>query len=109
MPELPPPPDADQNPQAIEVLRAWIIDSALHCVLQSDTFEEAGPWGEVLADVVEHLARAREQLDGSPPAETIRAIRDVFSQEVAALLKEASGAGAEPTAPPAIDSQPPAP
>jgi Domain of unknown function (DUF5076) len=86
MPELPPPPEAGANDQAFEILRAWIIRSSLHCTLQSDAFDEVEPWGEVLADVVDHLARAREQLDGTARADTIRRLRDVFNVEVDGML-----------------------
>jgi hypothetical protein len=92
--ELPAPPQAGQDPQAIELLRAWIIDSALQCVLQSDAFEEVDSWGEVLADLIYHIARAQRQ-QGADVAATVQRLREVIDEELRGLLAPAADESGE--------------
>jgi hypothetical protein len=94
--ELPAPPQADKDPHAVELLRAWIIDSALQCVLQSDAFEEVDSWGEVLADLIYHIARAQRQQQGTDVAEAVRRLRGVIDEELRGLLAP-SESGEAPT------------
>jgi hypothetical protein len=88
--ELPAPPQANQDPQAVELLRAWIIDSALQCVLQSDAFEAVDSWGEVLADLIYHIARAQGQQQGADVAATVQRLRGVIDEELRGLLAPAA-------------------
>jgi hypothetical protein len=80
--ELPTPPDAEHDPEAVELLRAWIVGQALHCSLQADAFPDPGAWGEVLADVVRHVAQAFQDQEGRDPADVVRGILAVFDAEV---------------------------
>ena len=41
-----------------EILRAWMVDQELHCSLGPTSFDNATPWGLVLADVAKHVANA---------------------------------------------------
>ncbi len=88
MNELPAPPDAAQDPEASEVLRAWVVDQALHCSLRPDTFTDAGTWGVLLAELVRHVAQGLQEEEGKDPAETIRLIRDQFEAELDAPDEE---------------------
>jgi hypothetical protein len=86
MNELPTPTEVAQDPGAVELLRAWVVGPALHCAVLPDAFEDPGSWGEVLADLVQHLARARLAADGTPSAETLLKIYQVFQEELRPLL-----------------------
>jgi hypothetical protein len=79
--ELPQPPDA-ADPEAAEVLRAWVVGEELHCSLRTDTFAEPSTWGLLLADVVRHVAEALRQNDGRDVADSVRAIRAAFDAEM---------------------------
>ena len=82
MNELPTPPDAASDPQSVELLRAWIVRETLQCSLQADVFPDVGAWGEVLADVVRHVANALQQQEGAPAAQTTQRILDVLAEEM---------------------------
>jgi hypothetical protein len=82
MNELPVPPDAAGDPASVELLRVWVVGETLQCALQADAFPEADAWGEVLADVVRHIARARREQEGGAEEETVRRILAVFDEEV---------------------------
>jgi hypothetical protein len=80
--ELPAPPDAAGDPEAVELLRAWIVGQTLQCSLQPDVFPDPAAWGAVLADVIRHVARAIQEQEGKPAAQTAAAILDALHQEV---------------------------
>lgn len=49
---------------AVEVLRAWVVDGALHVTFDPETFHhDVTEWGRLLSDVAQHVATAVE-LDG---------------------------------------------
>jgi Domain of unknown function (DUF5076) len=53
------PPDAASAEQAVELIRAWIIDSHLQVSLFPTVWKEnAQEWGTLLADVAHHIANA---------------------------------------------------
>jgi hypothetical protein len=81
MNELPAPPDAAQDPSAVEVARVWVVGQALHCALQTDAFDDPGSWGEVLADVARYAAQALADKEGHDPAQALARIRAVFEEE----------------------------
>jgi hypothetical protein len=81
MSDLPGPPEAAE-PSAQEVLRAWLIGDALYCSLNAGTFEDAGSWGVLLAEVARNVASALQEADGIDPAATLAAIRNLFNQEL---------------------------
>ena len=88
MNELPAPPDAAGDPASVELLRVWVVGETLQCTLQADAFPEVDAWGEVLADVVRHLARARREQEGGAEADTVRRILAVFDEEMRAPTAE---------------------
>jgi hypothetical protein len=81
MKELPTPPDAERDPEAAELLRAWVVNQELHCSLRVGAFPDPGTWGEVLADVVRHVAQAFQEQEGKDPADVVRVILEVFDAE----------------------------
>jgi hypothetical protein len=82
MNELPTPPDAAANADAMELLRAWVIGEALQCTLRTGAFEDAATWGLLLADVVRHVADALAEHEGCDRAKTMRLIRAAFDAEM---------------------------
>jgi hypothetical protein len=83
MSELAAPPDAAGDPDAMELLRAWLIGEALHCSLRADIFEDPASWGAVLADLARHLASAAQE-SGADPTATLQTILSSFVQELTA-------------------------
>ena len=79
------PPAAQRDPDAREMLRAWIAERGLHCTVhigmwegQKSTIREERAWGILLSDVVRHIANAMHERYGDPvertKAEVVRAI-----------------------------------
>jgi hypothetical protein len=81
MNELPVPPDAARDPDATELLRAWVVDQSLYCILHAGAFDDPATWGLLLADVIHHLGDALAQA-GHEPAQTIAVIRAALDREL---------------------------
>ena len=54
--EMPPPPAAQREPDAHEVLRAWIVNKGLQVSMQP-AFEDPSVWGLLLVDIARHAGR----------------------------------------------------
>lgn len=68
--------DADQ---AVEVLRAWVADGALHVIFDPETFRhDVSEWGRMLADVAQHVANAVEMDGQMTQREALSRIHDAF-------------------------------
>ncbi len=80
--ELVLPEEAETDPEAGELLRAWVVSGALHCSLKPTVWPDPGNWGILLADVARHVARAVQLHDGRLPTETIARIAHVFNCEI---------------------------
>lgn len=69
--------------QAMEVLRAWVADGALHVIFDPDTFrDEVSEWGRLLSDVVHHIANAVELEGQMTRADAMKAIEQAFSENL---------------------------
>lgn len=90
--ELDLPDGVVEAEDAIEVLRAWVADGALHVIFDPETFEDdVSEWGRLLADVAQHVANAVE-LDGQMSrAEALSRLADAFDRHVRADQLGASG------------------
>jgi hypothetical protein len=84
MSELTAPPDAAGDPNAVELLRAWLVGDTLQCSLRADVFEDPASWGAVLADLARHVASAVQQDSGADLEATLRLILEAFVQELTA-------------------------
>jgi len=73
------------------MLRAWVAEESLHCVIRVDAWQESGNWGILLADVARHVANATEELDGTPVQTTIERIRLLFDAEFENATDEPTG------------------
>ena len=64
---------------AVEVLRAWIADGALHVIFDPNTFaEDFREWGRLLSEVSHHLAQAAAMEGEMSEDEALTAIREGF-------------------------------
>jgi hypothetical protein len=76
------PPEVHDDPEAAEVVRAWIAHGDLHCTLKPTIWDDPGNWGILLADLARHVARAFQQHAGKPPDESLARIRAAFAAEM---------------------------
>jgi hypothetical protein len=83
--ELSVPSNLAVDPNAIEVLRTWLVNGELECTLNVGVFEDAETWGEVLADLARNVAEGLRDLGGAQgkdPKETLGRILNVFNDEL---------------------------
>ena len=78
--ELPLPPIANSNPEAVEVLRVWATPGQPTQVVLKTTWADAGAWGLMLADVARHAANAYAN-EGRNPADALARIRQLLDAE----------------------------
>ncbi|MBO4222644.1 MULTISPECIES: DUF5076 domain-containing protein [Bradyrhizobium] len=80
--EQPLPPDVMGRDDAIEVLRAFVVDGGLSIAFQR-AFEEPDMWGLMLVDIARHAARAYARESEYTEEEALARIIDMFQAEVA--------------------------
>jgi hypothetical protein len=80
--ELQIPPAAEDDPQAVEILRVWAARQEQHVSLSWDLWDDPAIWGMVLADLAGHVANAFQQERGLDRTETLAAIRELFNKEL---------------------------
>ncbi len=80
--EQPLPPDVMDRDDAIEVLRAFVVDGGLSIAFQR-AFEEPDTWGLMLVDIARHAARAYARESEYTEDEALARIIDMFQAEVA--------------------------
>jgi hypothetical protein len=82
--EMPIPPDAVGDPDALELFRAWLVKSApeghglqiaMNCGWSIPDCPPEAQWGMLLADLVQHVALHLYQEFGTDIAASVRAIR----------------------------------
>lgn len=78
--------------EAVEVLRAFIGDGALHVIFDPETFRhDVSEWGRLLSDVAHHVARAVAMDGQMAEAEALAAVRHAFERGVGSEPVTASG------------------
>src|ERR1700730_13778837 len=87
--EQPLPPDVIGRDDAIEVLRAFVVDGGLSIAF-ARAFEEPDMWGLLLVDVARHAARAYARESPYTDEEALRRIIDMFEAEIARPTDEGS-------------------
>ncbi|HEY4203745.1 MAG TPA: DUF5076 domain-containing protein [Xanthobacteraceae bacterium] len=80
--EQPLPPDVMGRDDAVEVLRAFVLDGGLSIAF-TRAFEEPDMWGLLLVDIARHAARAFARESSCTEDEALRRIVDMFEAEVA--------------------------
>jgi len=96
MRELVVPLAAQRDEKSVEMIRAWVAEHSLHCALNIGHFSAQGHretlgWGILLADAIRHIGNAIQEKDGVPSAETVAAVLDSLTSELAEPTSPASG------------------
>jgi hypothetical protein len=80
---LPVPEDAKKAEQAVEVIRAWIVDQQLTLTLSPNVFNSPEVWGTLLADTAYHIASAMAQLHpGTDIPATVMKMHQAFNTKM---------------------------
>jgi hypothetical protein len=80
--EQPLPPDVMARDDAIEVLRAFVVDGGLSIAFQR-AFEEPDMWGLLLVDIARHAARAYSRESEYTEDVALARIVEMFEAEIA--------------------------
>jgi hypothetical protein len=80
--EQPLPPDVAGREDAIEVLRAFVVDQGLSIAF-TRAFEEPDMWGMLLVDIARHAARAYARESEFTEDEALARIVEMFEAEIA--------------------------
>ncbi|MEM1371082.1 MAG: DUF5076 domain-containing protein [Pseudomonadota bacterium] len=83
--ELDVPDGVRDASDAVEVMRTWVADGALHVIFDPETFrQDVSEWGRLLGDVAQHISNAVE-LDGQMSREeALSQIRAAIDQSLQA-------------------------
>src|SRR3954452_14888312 len=74
-------PPAAMEQGGVEVLRAVIVDGALHVSLRR-AFDDPEAWGMLIADITRHVARIYATEDKFRESETVERIRAIYEAEM---------------------------
>lgn len=90
--ELDLPDGVAEAEDALEVLRAWVGDGALHVIFDPECFRhDVSEWGRMLSDVAHHIANAVE-LDGQmDKMDALAVIRQAFEAGISSESVTMSG------------------
>jgi hypothetical protein len=80
--EQPIPPDAVGRDDAVEILRAFILDNGLSISFMR-AFDDPQMWGMLLVDIARHAARVFDKEGIMGEAEALERIRAMFEAEMA--------------------------
>jgi hypothetical protein len=90
--QLPVAPTAQANKNAIELLRARVVNNGLQCSVRVGN-GEAEPllWGVLISDVARQVADALNKQSGILQKDVLNRIREVFNDELDAPTAATSG------------------
>ena len=96
MRELEPPPNAQHDPEATELLRLWAVKGKLDVAVDIGAFHERGhdearAWGIIISDFTRHVARALSQRYGKNEEQEMAKIRDCYLGELKGPTSPISG------------------
>ncbi|HEY0330799.1 MAG TPA: DUF5076 domain-containing protein [Rhodopseudomonas sp.] len=80
--QQPLPPDVVGREDAVEVLRAFVLDGGLSIAFMR-AFEDPEMWGLLLVDIARHAARAYARESDYTEDEALSRIVDMFEAEIA--------------------------
>jgi hypothetical protein len=75
------PPPAALEHGGVEIVRAVVVDGALHVSLRP-AFDDPQAWGMLLADLARHVARIYQSEGKAPEARTLERVRLMFDAEL---------------------------
>jgi hypothetical protein len=79
--QQPLPPDVEGRADAVEVLRAFVVDGGLS-ISFTRAFDDPSMWGMMLVDIARHAARAYDKEGAMPEAEALARIVEMFESEL---------------------------
>lgn len=77
---LPVPPVVSEDPEAVEVLRVWVMHDKSTTVTLDPVFADSAAWGILLVDIARHAARAHAN-DTRGPLDHMKEILAMFQAE----------------------------
>jgi Domain of unknown function (DUF5076) len=80
--QQPLPPDVLGREDAIEILRAFVLDGGLSIAF-TRAFEEPDMWGLLLVDIARHASRAYARESAYTEQEALKRIIEMFEAEIA--------------------------
>jgi len=97
---LPHPPDAERDPNSLEMLRGWIVDGELQISLAAWVWvEKPEEWGRLLSDSACHLADAISLATGQDRNEVFRRISESAIHHLKHPPDNLTGSSVEPLPP----------
>ena len=81
----------------MEMVRGWIAEGGLHCVLnvghwhENSDIDERQAWGIMLADMARHIANAMQEMADMDPQSSLQIIVNAFQSELSKPSSEHSG------------------
>ena len=81
-------PVVEADPEAKEIVRAFVSHNQLHIAHLIDVWPSPETWGIVLADLTRHIAAAAVEVSGENPLEKIV---EVFNSEITNPTDEING------------------
>jgi hypothetical protein len=81
--ELLMPPEVIGDPEAGEVMRAWIVNGGLSVSLHPSALGAVEVWGMLLVDVARHVSRAYEDMGEGTYAANLEQIQGMMDAEFA--------------------------
>jgi hypothetical protein len=83
MKPLPPPDEAIENPDAVELLRGWVVGEDLQVSIAFEAFGgHVEIWGQLLAETVTHIADALSGAGHGEQQHLYRRLRDSLLQHL---------------------------
>jgi hypothetical protein len=79
--QQPIPPDVEERSDAVEVLRAFVVDGGLSIAF-TRAFEDPAMWGMLLADIARHAAGAFEKEGAMSADEALARITEMLQSEL---------------------------
>jgi hypothetical protein len=81
MKELPIPPNAQNDPKAIELARVWAAGGNQHVSIATGLWDDPATWGMMLVDLAKHIARAYSRVQGRDEKSVLLRIKEGFDAE----------------------------
>lgn len=85
------PEPARTDAKSFELLRVWVAHQDQHISIRTGVWEDAGPWGVMLADLARHIANAFEKFEGRDPLQALEEIKAAFEAELRIPAKPTQG------------------
>ncbi len=79
--QLPIPPLAASDANALELLRVWAANGKQHVSIATGVWSDPAAWGMMLVDLAKHIANSYQQTSGRRGEEALARIRSGFDAE----------------------------